>query len=81
MADSPFGAAYNSLYGQAVGLNIVNHLGAIPMTPGIRAIAIPTSISVLDLRPGSVMSKYILPFPTVYPNSPLSVLPKCGNAT
>jgi len=30
-----FGAAYSSLYGHAVGLNMLNHRGAIPITPGI----------------------------------------------
>ena len=69
-----FGAAYSSLYGQAVGLNIANHLGAIPMMPGIRDMAMPTSISVLEVSPGIVMSKYIRPLPTVPPNRPLSVL-------
>ena len=76
-----FGAAYSSLYGQAVGLNIANHLGAIPITPGIRDMLIPTSISILGVRGGRQMSKYILPLPTVPPNNPLSVLEKCGNAT
>ena len=76
-----FGAAYSSLYGQAVGLNMANHLGAIPMMPGIRDMAMPTSISVLEVSPGRVMSKYIRSLPTVPPNSPLSVLKEgCNTA-
>lgn len=33
IAELLFGAVYSSLYGQAVGLNIANHRGAIPITP------------------------------------------------
>ena len=59
-----FGAENNSPYGQAVGLNMENHLGAIPTTPLICDILIPTSISRLDVRVGSRMSKYMRLFPT-----------------
>lgn len=81
IAELPFGAVYNSLYGHAVGLNMANHLGAIPITPCTCDILIPTSISKLGVIAGRTMSKYILPLPTLPPKSPLSVLPKRGNAT
>lgn len=48
-----FGAESSSPYGQAVGLNIANHLGAMPTMPCICAILIPTSIKRLDVRGGS----------------------------
>ena len=76
-----FGAEHNSLYGQAVGLNMANHLGAMPMIPGIRDILIPTSIRSMGVRGGRYRSTYILPLPTLPPKIPLSVLEKCGNAT
>ncbi len=72
MLELLFGAAWSSLYGQAVGLNMANHLGAIPTTPCTRDILIPTSISRLGVIAGRTMSKYILPFPTGPPNKPLS---------
>ena len=50
------------------------------MTPGMLAILIPTSTSRLEVIGGRATSKYNLPFPTVPPTNPLSVLPKCGNA-
>ena len=53
MVELLFGAVYSSLYGQAVGLNIANHLGAIPTTPCTCAILIPTSIRRLEVRGGS----------------------------
>lgn len=53
MAELLFGAALNSLKGHAVGLNIANHLGAIPMMPGICDIVMPTSTSKLEVKGGS----------------------------
>ena len=74
MLELLFGAAWSSLYGQAVGLNMANHLGAMPTTPFICAILIPTSIRRFGVRGGRHISKYILPLPTCPPNRPLSVL-------
>lgn len=76
-----FGAKKSSLYGQAVGLNIANHLGAIPTRPFICDILIPTSMRRFGVMGGRHISKYILPLPTCPPKSPLSVLEKCGIAT
>lgn len=81
MAELLFGVVSSSIYGHANGLNMANHLGAIPITPCTCDILIPTSISKLGVIAGRTMSKYILPLPTVPPNNPLSVLEKCGNAT
>lgn len=78
---SIFGPARYSTDGHAVGLNMVNHRGAMATTPGMRDMIMPTSIIRLGLMAGSAMSKYIRPLPTGPPNSPLSVLPKRGDAT
>ena len=53
MAELLFGAAYSSLSGQAVGLNMANQRGACPMTPCACAIFIPTSIRRLGVIGGS----------------------------
>jgi len=48
-----FGAESSSPYGQAVGLNIANHRGAIPTTPCTCAMLIPTSIRRFGVMGGS----------------------------
>ena len=72
IAELLFGAAYSSLYGQAVGLNIANHRGAMPTTPPICDMLMPTSISRFGVMAGRLMSKYMRPLPTAPPNRPLS---------
>jgi len=73
MVELHFAALNSSFVGQATGLNIANHRGAAPITPGILIMLIPTSISSWGVRTGSRMSQYMRPLPALPPNNPLSV--------
>ena len=73
IVDLHFAALNSSSCGQAIGLNIANHRGAMLIIPGTCAMLMPTSISSSGVSCGSTMSQYIRPLPALPPNSPLSV--------